>query len=142
MKTAKNCPTNNPKVTWYDYINSNVAPISPAAGNMFGVEFRFAKELGDADAYGNISTDACYLVMNVTHPKNGYKKGFYALRTFERSRKKTADQMHGLPGNAKDWEINVYGTIFLFNNNGEVIDRRGRTVGLLVCYTSNECGKY
>jgi hypothetical protein len=46
----------------------------------------------------------------------------------------------GLPGDPKNYIINVFGVQLLFNEGGEVLDHRGRVVGHLFCYYSNECG--
>lgn len=105
---------------------------------MYGVEFRYAKLVGDPSAMGNIKTNVCYIGMylpekqvfdsNYLHPPPA-----------------TADQnVHDLPGNPDDHEVNIHGEIFLFDDNGVLFDRKGRAVGVLTCFvsTSDHCAQF
>jgi hypothetical protein len=48
----------------------------------------------------------------------------------------------GLPGDPNKHQINVDGALLLYNDAGEIYDRRGRVAGIMVCYLSNECEQY
>jgi hypothetical protein len=47
-----------------------------------------------------------------------------------------------LPGDPTQDEINVFGVPFLFNDAGELFNRKGDRVGKLVCYLSNDCDSF
>jgi hypothetical protein len=153
------CPTNNPKNSWKDYLmgkfkpESNPEPKYPNAqgpwlrySGQVGVQFRNAKAVNDRSALPNIDPAACYGVQWMQN-RPGFPNGYLSMRSFGYER---MDQsgfhdnqiMKGLPGNPENYEINVGGNILKFNEGGEVFDLRGHAVGTLVCYRSNECNKY
>lgn len=130
------CPAYDPATTWRDYL-STTAPIPPNVGNSVGIEFTKAKAVNDPDAIGNLRTDVCYGAVYVRYPKGSYPlTGYSSHRNIDGA--KGPDQKHGLPGDPKQYEINVYGTLLMFNDAGEVINRKGKPVGVLVCYLRSQ----
>jgi len=140
---GKNCPDLNRKVTWHDYITNKVRPVGSSMGNPYGVEFRWAKLIDDRDAIGNLMTNACYTGGYIIKPAAGSKKGYTSRRFYKNSRgRNETDARHGLPGDPSKYEINIHGVELMYTDTGFVLDKKGRRVGLLVCYGSNECGRY
>jgi hypothetical protein len=50
--------------------------------------------------------------------------------------------MNGLLGDPRKYDINVDGLILRYDEGGQVFNLRGRRVGTLLCYRSNESEKY
>jgi hypothetical protein len=102
----------------------------------------FAKNLEPPRALDAIDPAACYAA------KFDPKTGFGEHRTFGYSRMNSSEynDLHsresGLPGNPNKYQINVDGILFLYNDDGEIYDHRGRVAGTMVCYLSNECEQY
>lgn len=131
------CPGLSPQNSWADYMSAKF-PTTPMQVNgktyngpsgVAGVQFDLAKGVADPDAMGNLNPKICYGVRYT--PGLGYESW-------------TGDGTngHGFPGDPSAYEINVAGVLMLFNEAGEVLDHRGRPVGHLVCYTSNNCGGF
>ena len=131
-----NCPDNNPKVGWRDYITGTVPPVGKYAANPYSIQFRFAKKVGDPDI-GGLATNKCYGGGFVVRPAGSYPKLGFSSDAGGRD-----TQMHGLPGDPHAYQINVQGVLLMYTDQGMIIDKRGREVGVLVCYGSNECGGY
>ena len=133
------CPGNDPSVSWKDYMSAKFHASAQVKMrrclDLPGVEFRYAKKVADPAAIGNLRTDACYAVRYTPNV------GYLGVRNFVKSGggSETKDK---LPGNPLEYEINIYGVMLLFNEAGEVLNHRGKVVGTLVCYVSNECGGY
>src|SRR5262249_24804015 len=91
------------------------------------------------DAISGNRSSACYYV--AYKPGNGYhSQRFY---NFERNAGPgDAQVLDGLPGNPQKNYINVGGTILRFDRAGTVFDLRGRPVGIMVCYHTNNCEQY
>lgn len=132
-----NCPDNNPKVGWRDYITGTVPPVGNYAANPYGIQFRFAKAVKDPAIKG-LATNRCYTGGYVVRPAGAYsKRGFVSEDAGS-----SATKLDGLPGNPFAYEINVQGVILMYTDKGMILDMRGREVGALVCYASDECGAY
>jgi hypothetical protein len=104
-----------------------------------GVEFRTARQVGQPNAIGNLDTRNCYTVRY--HPESKTYESWFSAPP-PRSGNKESNTKANLPGDPSRNEVNVYGVILLFNEAGEVLDRKGNVVGKLVCYLSDECGSY
>ena len=134
-----NCPTYGNGLTWQQYLSGKYTRLPGKAPSLMSVQFRFAKDVGNPDI-GGIPTNVCYTVRYVKPRERYYGEGFFSVpSTFPGD---NPPIRRDLPGDPRAFEVNVYGTILLFRNSGEVIDRRGRVVGVMVCYLSNECGGY
>jgi hypothetical protein len=112
-----------------------------------GVQFRYASQIPDRSALKQIDPSACYRVIYFPVANKNYPKGFLSMRFFDYDRKDKGkpEDTHttsGLPGNPDNNELNVDGVLFQFNDAGEIFDSLGQRVGVLVCYSSNECQKY
>lgn len=138
-----NCPGTSPAVTWRDYISGKSGIPARYLGNVFGVEFRVAKKVNDPGAIGNLPTNACYEIIYIPVSKLKHPVGYLSNRLWPQGKEPgRPDLQEGLPGDPNRYQINVHGVKLLFNDHGEVLDHRGRPVGTLMCYTSNECGDY
>lgn len=133
--THPKCPRNDPRVSWRKYMSGMISDVPGKRSAMVGVQFRTAKRFKDPDAIGRLPTNVCYAVAyNRKNNRYGAKPGFMSWRD--------SDERGGLPGDPQAYELNVHGVIFLYNEAGELIDRRGRIVGLMMCYLSDECSSY
>lgn len=94
----------------------------------------------------NIDPGLCYQTRYYGQPARGYDKGFVIAQLigYERAPKGPDVRVtgYGLPGDPANWEINVDGHIFIYNGIGEIFDNRGRRVGQMFCYSSNDCEKH
>ncbi|EUB96591.1 hypothetical protein PMI07_001490 [Rhizobium sp. CF080] len=141
-----NCPTNDGKTKWIDFISGKVPDVPGRRAAFFGVQFRFAKNLTDRSGMGALDPAACYSVMfNKNRPKfaNGYES--YRNWSYDRMNRpeyKQDNHRAALPGDPTQYELNVEGIMFLYNEAGEIFDTSSQKVGQLVCYTSNECERY
>jgi hypothetical protein len=131
-----NCPDMNPKVGWRDYITGTVPPVGKYAGNPYGIQFRFAKNVKNPEI-GGLATNQCYSGGYIVRPA-----GNYAKRGFSSDAGSRNSQKQGLPGDPFAYQINVQGVILMYTDKGMILDKRGREVGALVCFGSNECGAY
>lgn len=132
-----NCPDNNRSVSWRDYISGRVPPKGDGVGNPYGIQFRLAKKVADPAAIGGLATKVCYTGGYVVRPAGDYPtQGFFSIRWGASKAKK------GLPGDPLKYQINVDGVLLMFTEGGMILDRRGRAVGILVCYPSDECANY
>jgi len=136
---ATGCPGITPHASWREYL-ANPAP--GRVGNQVGIEFRRAKEVNDPASLDNLPTNACYHLMYVTHPLAGHGPPNTYFSSRIASHQNGPDVKVGLPGNPLNGEINVHGILLTFNELGEVINHAGVPVGVLMCYTSDECGSY
>lgn len=142
------CPGNNGgKTSWHDYISGRFPWQPGRRTGIFGVQFRYAKIVGDRSALGTIDPAACYSVFYNLKPNGSDPKGFGSSRAYSYDRMGRPEYkdnriMHGLPGDPEQNEINVDGVTFQYNEAGEVYDTKGQKVGQLVCYMSNECEQY
>jgi hypothetical protein len=141
-----NCPTENPTTSWHDYILGKGLPPANGnngfGGNEFSVEFRTAKTIGDPSAIGNLATNVCYTQSYIVR-ETGYpgKLGFWSWPV--RGSATEPYDKSALPGDPAKQEINVYGIQLRYADDGRVLDRRGRAVGVLVCYVSTDvCSGY
>ncbi|RWE84234.1 MAG: hypothetical protein E5W28_05015 [Mesorhizobium sp.] len=140
------CPTNDGTTRWVDFISGRVPDVPGHRASFFGIQFRYAKTLADRSGLGNLDPAACYSVSyNVNRAK--FKNGFESFRnwSYDRMNQPEYSESHhkdGLPGDPLQYELNVEGFMFLYNEAGEVYDTHGQLAGQLVCYTSNECEKY
>ncbi|MHC2367432.1 hypothetical protein ACVIQT_002080 [Bradyrhizobium diazoefficiens] len=131
---SADCPHSARGVSWKQYLSKGTA--------IAGVQFRFAKNISkDERALGGIDPAACY---GVEYEKG---KGFSSWRSFGYARMyeprfKDQRKLSHLPGDPAANELNVDGLILRYNRAGDVLDLRGRRVGVLVCYLSNECDPY
>lgn len=132
------CPGNDPSVKWRDYMSLKVPDQPKLLAGVADVQFRFAKTVNDPEAIGNLPTNVCYQIMYAKNRPAFYGNGYFSSQPGSGK----ANIMKDLPGNPVEYEINVHGVLLLFNEAGEVLNRRGRVVGSLVCYGSNECGGY
>lgn len=135
------CPGNDSKISWRDYMSGKIPWVPQKRSAIAGVQFTTAKKVNDPDAIGHLRTDRCYgVAFNKTSVGNAYPKGFQSWRNDPNA--KGSNMKTKLPGDPEKYEINVFGVILQYEESGDVIDRRGRVVGRLVCYLSDECGRY
>jgi hypothetical protein len=131
------CPSASNTTSWQTYLSKPTKQYV-----VVGVQFRFAKDLEPPRALVAIDPAACYAV--TFDPQ----KGFGGHRTFGYSRMYSPEynDLHqrdgGLPGDPNRYQINVDGTLLLYNEAGEIYDHRGRVAGTMVCYLSNACEQY
>ena len=129
LPVHRDCPGTNTKMAWPRYMSGVLPRKDNMVSAVASVQFRWAKAYGDKEALGGVPTNRCYLTRFM--PKVGYKSS-NGSRTLD-----------GLPGNPLEYEVNVMGTIFLFDDAGRVYDRKGRVVGLLVCdIHPHKCASY
>ena len=133
LRVHPDCPGSNPKVTWQQYMAGTIPKKNGIVSSFVGLEFRTAKALNDKAAIDGLRTDVCYASRYV--PGQGYI-------TWRNGDKLNPNAKERMPGNPLDFEINVWGSIFLFDKHGQVLDKKGRVVGRLTCYVSNECSRY
>lgn len=138
------CPTIGRKLDWYEYLNKNYT--APSSYPRYGVEFRYAKAVNDPVAMNNINRGMCYGGGYMKFPYGGTAAGFISSRNPNYPiGDHDASYYHdwrGLPGNPLKYQVNVDGSIFIYNRAGEIFDHKGRRVGQLVCYVANDCLKY
>jgi hypothetical protein len=135
---GQSCPDLKREVTWHDYISGITTPKRGYKINPYGVEFRYARGVADAEL-GAVLVKQCYI--GYYRPTSNGRKlpaGFMSYPTD--TGPKTAKM--GLPGDPLNYEINVHGTIFIYTDEGFIYDRRGRQVAMLVCYYSDECDRF
>lgn len=100
---------------------------------LVGVVFNKASAVNDPAAIGNLRTDVCYVVRYSREGTNNYYgKGYFSYHHTKGSRGPPRIKKN-LPGNPGEYEINVYGVVLLFNEGGQILDRRGRIVGQMIC---------
>lgn len=144
----------------------------PARKGLVGVEFNLAVRVNDPESIGWLDPSRCYSVFynlrdepaaaRRPNPNNAYRAGYNSHwieshpkqpRSYAPSPPADAGArahisvgahytVGALPGNPENYEINVLGVLLLFDEQGRVWDRRGNHVGRLVCYASNECGRF
>lgn len=139
-KVHPKCPTNNPSVSWRDYMSGKLPWEGGKPPAVASVVFRNAKALADPEAIGKLPTNACYLIIYLAESGKRGAKGYRSVRAAG----PPPIQMSPLPGDPEEYEINVHGVLLLFNEAGEVLDRRGRPVGNLICYILHKpkCAAY
>ena len=125
------CPDTNPNFTWREYLTSTKYGRAE-------IQFRTAKNVNDPAAIGGLDTRNCYNVRY--HPETKTYDSWYTIPPGTGDPHPNTKE--GLPGDPVNNEVNVYGVVLLFNEAGEVFNRKGEIVGQLVCYFSNECGGY
>jgi hypothetical protein len=137
------CPTRDTTVTWIQYMTEQVPRVgSSLLGNQTTVEFTYAKQLNERTSIGNLDTRHCYNIF--WQPENRFGRP----RGWDSQRNTTGitygpDERRGLPGDPRQYQINVHGVIVHFNDAGEVFDSKGRVVGKLSCYRSiHRCREY
>lgn len=140
------CPLNNPNNSWRDFIRGTVSDAPPKTPSIFSVEFRFAKAIGDPKAMGNLERRACY-GMNYAKPGDkNYGPGYSSHRMYNYGiggdGPASAHYQGGMSGDPARYEITIEGVVLTFNDAGEVLDRKGRVVGVMQCWSRNECEKY
>ena len=126
------CPGQTPTNSWPQYLAGQYPRTPKFAPAVVGVQFRTAKSVADPAAMDNLPTNQCYVVRYI--PGKGYE-------SFGEGKN---NAKLNLPGNPLEWEVNVHGTIFLFTASGQLLDKRGRPVGVFVCYldTNYGCNQY
>lgn len=127
--TFSDCPQFKNGKTWRDYIKT--------PKRIYAVEFRFAKLVGDAAAMGNVPSNYCYVGMY------SKEKGYISAQL--RPPPPHPDQnVSGAPGNPDEYEVNIHGEVFLFDDYGVLYDRKGRPVGVLSCVmsTTEHCADF
>ena len=137
----KDCPTLNPSIKWVDYMSGAIPPgkigtlrSRPA---MVGINFKSGIKNGHTDAVDGLDLSRCYSVAY-----NFYLKGEpagYSSWYSNKNGEKRGQRIFGLKGDPKKYEINVYGTVLMFDEGGRILDFRGRMVGEMTCYTTNMC---
>lgn len=133
-----NCPTVGGNLTWQEYMSGEYPRYPGKAPSIMSVQFRFARDIGDPDI-GGLPTNVCYTVRFVKETEPYYGKGYFSVPVPTGN---PPDARRNLPGNPSQYEVNIHGVLLLYRNSGEVIDRQGRVVGMMVCYLSNECGSF
>ncbi len=135
------CPLNNPSTTWKDYMSGVIPRTHNKRSAMASIHFTKAKLINDSKAIGNLRTDFCYTsYYNYNPAETTEKLGYFSYHHYKDG---TATKS-GLPGNPSEYEINVFGVILLFNEYGEVLNKKGQIVGELVCYGAyrKQCEKF
>lgn len=131
------CPTLNDKTSWKQYMTTNFST-SHSRGSMLSVHLNKARQVNDPAARGNLNPRFCYTVVFDQKTKK-----YWSYYTSPPDIKENGpNDKRNLPGDPNKNEINVYGVVLFFNDNGEVLDKKGNVIGDLVCYGSNECGRY
>jgi hypothetical protein len=134
-----NCPAFKPSVGWREYLSGTIPPpLSARYGNVVVVEFNKAKSVNDPDAIGRLVTNLCYQVQYSIKPFPGREKGYWVWRDSGYP----PDVKQGLDGDPNKYEINVYGVILNFNDEGFVKDHHGNVVGVLTCTMGDQCKAY
>lgn len=159
------CPAFDKTVSWRKYMSGTIPmtqakrPLDRRVSGAVGVQFTKAKRVKDPKAIGNLATNRCYGVIyrratwkmpllpgiHGEKPKRKYKKfsyGTYESWFTSGDENNPVVSRHNLPGNPENWEINVQGVLLRFNDGGELLNKRGKVVGRLVCYFSEDCGRY
>jgi hypothetical protein len=119
------------KATWKDYFLGTGLAV---------VQFQSARKINDPDAIGRLNTSVCYTVGYVAKTKTFVS--WYSASPANHSSNSPTQVKTGLSGDPMRNEINVFGVILIFNQAGEVFNRKGDIVGQLVCYQSDECGGF
>lgn len=142
------CPAFSRNVSWRNYMSGTIRPVGSGMNRRISgtveVQFNKARSVNDPRSIGRLATNRCYQV--IYHP--GQTAWVVQLPGSYESWFVTNDEnnpyvtRHNLPGDPRNWEINVLGVLLRFNDGGEVLNARGRVVGRLVCYFSDECGGY
>ena len=113
-------------------------------GNGVAVEFRMAKKVKNLDL-GGIPTNACYTVTYVTAPAGSYPKAGYSNDIWESGVTRTGPppRKHGLPGDPNRYQVNVWGQILPFDEQGTIYDHNGNAVGVMTCVIDDAgCSAY
>lgn len=140
------CPGINKKISWREYLSGDIPSVRGHVTAAVGVQFTKAKRVNDPRAIGRLATNQCYNI--IFHPGPWRVTRISDAELLYRRTPGTYESFlgapgkHGLRGDPWKFEINVHGVLLFFNEGGEVLNRRGRVVGRLVCYWSNECGGY
>lgn len=136
----RNCPSIAGTNKWRDWLAGRIALPPKWTGAVVGVSFHKGVDPQNAEGI-SIRPDLCYAVKFVTNPYGGDVRGYWSSRSFYQM--SGPDTKGGLPGNPDEYEINVYGAMFLFDDDGRVFDSTGREVGRLSCliYYGTHCGR-
>ena len=88
------CPTDGKTGAWIEYLST--------PRKMVGIEFRYAKQVNDPAAMGNVPTNVCYVGLW------SEKKHWITAAIGQ------GPKLSQQPGNLFEYEINVGGHVFLF----------------------------
>jgi hypothetical protein len=151
----------NKKISWRHYLaTANRGPGDFKVVALFSIHFDRANIVNDKAALPGIDPKACYVgSYNKGMPKS--TDGYHIEPNWPAGSCEARDVSNDVPtpGHFPDWsrdrdrqslgigdplkgQINVRGTMLTFRESGEVLNQKGQVVGKLVCYASNECGKY
>lgn len=117
-----NCPWANPTHTWAKYLNQEYGDAEPYFSILF------SRDVGD------IQGGTCY---TITFLGNGNWSGAGKIRGMRESKREVRQG-----GNPANYEINVWGAMFTYNEAGEVtLTADGQPAGQMYCHIGSECWK-